>query len=101
MNWLWRWGGKCFGYRDGDDLFTHRGRQAGRFHGDEVYGADGRYLGEFMSGRLITNRSKASWRKAGFTPVLRGSYAKYADYVGYAMYAGHEDFPSPDTFGTP
>ena len=98
MDWLWTWGGKCFGYRDGDDLFTYRGKQAGRFHGDEVYSTDGRYLGELISGRLITNRSKTSWRKAGFGAVLRGSYAKYADYAGYAMYAGHQDFPTPDEF---
>jgi hypothetical protein len=97
MVWLWTWGGTSFGYREGVELWTHDGRHVGRFHGEEIYGSDGRYLGELMSGnRLITNRSKLSWRQPGFgTYGRRGAYARYADYAGYAMYAGHEDFPAP------
>lgn len=53
MQWLWTWGGKSFGYRDGDNLWTQDGRHVGRFHGDEVYGADGSYLGE------IRNKNRA------------------------------------------
>jgi hypothetical protein len=49
MDWFWNWGGECFGYRVDDRLFAYHGVQAGRFDGDEVYGADGRYLGETMS----------------------------------------------------
>jgi hypothetical protein len=99
MDWYWTWGGTSFGYRIDDRLFTYRGKQVGRFDGEEVYGSDGRYLGEVMSdNRLITNRAKASWRRAGFTPVMVGSYARYANYAGYAMYAGHEDFPAPEDF---
>jgi len=22
MNWFWNWGGECFGYREGDSVFT-------------------------------------------------------------------------------
>lgn len=99
MDWLWTWGGECFGYRQGDRLFAYHGRQVGRFHGDEVYGSDGRYLGEVKNGnRLITNTSKRGWSRGGFGTVMGGSYARYANYVGYAMYAGHEDFRSPDEF---
>jgi hypothetical protein len=62
MEWLFTWDGKCFGYREGDNLWTHDGRHIGRFYGEEVYGQDGKYLGEIMSGnRLITNKSKKSW----------------------------------------
>ena len=95
MEWLWTWGGRCFGYRDGDDLWTYDGKHVGRFSGDEVYAPDGQYLGEIISGnRLITNKSKKSWRHGSFTPYARrAGYAKYADYAGYAMYAGYEDFP--------
>lgn len=95
MEWLWTWEGRCFGYRDGDDLWTYDGKHVGRFSGDEVYAPDGQYLGEIISGnRLITNKSKKSWRHGSFTPyVQRAGYAKYADYAGYAMYAGYEDFP--------
>ncbi len=99
MEWMWTWGGESFGYRVDDRLFTYRGIQAGRFDGDEVYGADGRYLGEVMSEkRLITHRSKKNRRHSGFAPARGGSYARYCNYAGYAMYAGYEDFPSPDEF---
>jgi hypothetical protein len=99
MDWFWTWGGECFGYRVDDKLFTYNGLQIGRFDEDEVYGSDGRYLGEVMSkNRLITHRSKGSYRHSGFTPARSGSYARYASYVGYAMFAGYEDFPSPENF---
>jgi hypothetical protein len=49
MNWFWTWGGKCFGYRVDDRLFAYFGLQVGRFDGDEVYAADGCYLGEIMN----------------------------------------------------
>jgi hypothetical protein len=99
MDWFWDWGGECFGYRVDDKLFAYHGVQVGRFDDEEVYGADGRYLGEIMSdNRLITHRGKKGYRHSGFGPVRSGSYARYANYAGYAMYAGYEDFPSPDEF---
>ena len=99
MDWLWTWGGECFGYRRDDRLFTHNGLQAGKFYGDEVYGSDGRYLGEVKNGnRLIAHSAKKGWMKSSFGPVQGGSYARYANYAGHAMYAGYEDFPSPDDF---
>jgi hypothetical protein len=69
MEWLWNWGGECFGYRNGDDLFAYHGKKVGN--------------------RLITARSKKGWRKYSFSPSRRG---------GYARYAGYEDFPSTDNF---
>ena len=58
--WLWTWGGECFGYHEGDELWTYNGRHVGRFdRHEEVYARDGRYLGEVMSNdRLITKTSK-------------------------------------------
>jgi len=38
MDWMWNWGGKCVGDRDGNSLFTYFGREAGRFDGNEIYG---------------------------------------------------------------
>ncbi len=98
MDWLWTWGGTSFGYRDGDDLWTFDGHHVARFDGDEIYGPDGRYLGELMNGdRLITHRSKRSWRRARFRPYGRRiGYVRYVNYVGYVMYAGFEDFPPPE-----
>jgi|ERR1035438_4666443 hypothetical protein len=99
MDWFWTWGGECFGYRRDDRLFTYSGLQVGRFYDDEVYGSDGRYLGEIKNERrLITSSSKKGRVRSGFSPAHGGSYARYANYAGYAMYAGYEDFPAPDGF---
>ena len=100
MQWLWTWGGECFGYRDRDDLWTHDGKHVGRFAGDEVFGRDGRYLGEVKSGnRLITAQGKSLRRRAAFTPYgNRVGYVRYVNYVGSVMYVGYKDFPSPEDF---
>lgn len=95
MQWLWTWGGRCFGYRERDNLWTYNGRHVGKFIGDEVYGQDGRYLGELINrDRLITHKAKKAWRQSGFTRgANRVGYVKFVDYVGYVMYSGYEDFP--------
>lgn len=95
MKWLWTWSGRCFGYQKGKNLWTYAGKHVGRIINDEIYGPDGRYLGEIKkSNRLITKVSKKSYRKSTFSPKAnKAGYAKRADYAGYAMYAGYEDFP--------
>jgi hypothetical protein len=98
MDWLWTWGGECFGYRRDDSLFAHHGTDVGRFHGDEIYGADGLYLGELRSGKLITDTRKENRRKTPFSPQRAGSYVRYVNHVGTVMYVGFVDFPSPETF---
>ncbi len=99
MDWLWTWGGTFFGYKLDDGLFTYNGLQIGRFDGVEIYGRDGRYLGEIESGdRLITNSLKKSWMRSGFVPRIAGSYMPFVNYVGYVMYVGYEDFPDPLDF---
>ena len=100
MQWLWTWGGKCFGYLDGEDLWTYDGKHIGNRKGDEIYGVDGKYIGEVMKkNRLITNLSKKSKKEYSFSPFRRqASYAKYADCAGYAMNAGYEDFSPPESF---
>ena len=42
MDWFWNWGGECFGYREGDSLFTYYGREVGRFDGEGIFGSNGR-----------------------------------------------------------
>ena len=98
MKCLWTWGGKYFGYRDGDNLCTHDGYRIGKFRGDNVYSRDGRYLGEIKSdNRLIINKSKKNVVGSLFTPYAnRVVYVKYVDYVGYVMYLCYEEFPSPE-----
>lgn len=99
VDWFWMWGRECFGYRVDDQLFAHHGVEVGRFDGDEVYGANGCYLGDIKSDkRLITHRGKKKWRRSPFAASRRGSYARYCNYVGYVMYAGYEDFPPPGEF---
>jgi hypothetical protein len=97
--WLWTWGGLCFGYRRGDSLFTYDGMEVGRFDGTEIYGADGRYVGELCNtndgARLITHIYKKSRIKRGFSPMREQAYRKPPDRVEEPLYTGHEDFPTP------
>jgi len=67
MDWFWNWGGECFGYQEGDSLFTYYGREVGGFDGEEIFGSNDRYLGEVISDKhLITSRSKKSWVREEF-----------------------------------
>ena len=97
--WIWSWGGASWGYRRGKALFTPDGHQVGRFRNGEVYGSDGRYLGEIRNrNRLITDLSKKTLTQAPFVPRHSTSYNRYADSTGYAMCVGYENFPSAETF---
>jgi hypothetical protein len=98
MDWLWTWGGICFGYREGDDLWTYDGRHVGRFAGKEVYARTGTYLGELMNdNRLITSRAKTNRMHRSFTPVTnRTACTRCENCTGYPMYSGYEDFPAPE-----
>ncbi len=70
MDRLWTWGGECFGYRDGDDLWTHDGRHVARFVSNEVYGPDGRYIGETMNDNRLIGLPPEKWSSLmyGFAP---------------------------------
>jgi len=100
--WLWTWNGVCFGYRRGDSLFTCGGIEVGRFSRAELYGVDGRYLGEVRStgdgDRLITSSYKKSCTAAAFVPTFdRAPKGKPLDRPGQPLYCGYEDFPLPET----
>ena len=85
------------GYRDGDELWTHDGRQVGRFYEDQIHGPDGRYVGEMNRGRLITKLSKHSLQKERFVPAPnRPPVSRLAGRGGYSSYPGYEDFPVPE-----
>ena len=96
--WLWTWSGKCFGYREGDKLYTLEGLQVGRFVGREVYGSDGYYLGETGGADdakcLVTNMYKKSLTQPGFVPVLTDPKMPRPAQPERPFYTGHEDFPS-------
>lgn len=96
---VWTWGGKYFGYRDGDELWTHDGKHAGHFVLDAVYDRAGRYLGELRNENRLIRRPNSVATSHGFTPCAnRAALAPFADYAGYAMLAGYEDFAGPGTF---
>lgn len=94
MTWLWTWGGRSFGYRHEDNLFTSSGNNIGYFKGEEVYAcSNGRYLGELKNGKLITKQSSQHKHASPKVSVIGASHADKVDHVGYVMYAGYEDFP--------
>jgi sporulation protein YlmC with PRC-barrel domain len=59
----------------------------GRFHGDEIYGSNGRYIGELRGDRLITSKSRTSAVKGSFTRKSGSSYVKHVNHVGNVMIA--------------
>jgi hypothetical protein len=70
-------GGTFFGFREGESLFTHDGVEAGQFAREEIYGADGAYLGEVMNGMLLRSTSKSSSRRSPFIPQRHAGYGSY------------------------
>src|SRR5262245_25229650 len=99
-NWLWSSGGRCVGYRRGDSLFTSEGIEIGQFSGKELYGVDGRYLGELSAAadgsRLVANVYKKSCSRSGFDPGKGPSYKPPADRTSEQLCCGHEDFSIPE-----
>jgi hypothetical protein len=98
MDWFWNWGGECFGYRDGESLFTYFGREAGRFDGEEIYGSNGRYLAEVrrlygretsMNGTEIRqlNTEDAAEYQAVFLAALQSAPAAFAADYGRSQRA--------------
>ena len=96
VDWLWTCRGECFGYRQGDALFTYDGRHVGRFaEGEEVYGRNGHYLGEIKrTNRLITNLSKKNWSRAGFSPLAGSRFTPGNNVSPNDIHSGFEDFPA-------
>lgn len=93
MKWLWTWGGKCYGYQDGNRLFRADGENVGYFVGNEIYSCNsGRYIGELKNSRLITNKSKKSKHRSPVVQQAGITAVTPCDYVGYVMYVGYEDF---------
>jgi hypothetical protein len=98
--WLWSWGGVCFGYRQENSLYTYDGQEVGRFSGAEVYGANGRYIGELNTAgdgsRLITNLYKKTQTRATFVPEIDRPQKRLEARAPEPLFVGHEDFPVPE-----
>ncbi|WP_061151998.1 hypothetical protein [Caballeronia arvi] len=97
MNWLWTWSGNSFGYRVDDQLRTHDGRHVGRFVGEEIYGADGLYLGELASeDRLITRQRKLGRFRLPFRPRMKQvERVQRTARAARLIRPGCQDFPAP------
>lgn len=97
---VWTWGGKYFGYVDGEDLWTYNGQNVGRIYNDRIFGPKGNYLGEIMKGdRLITHQERIARKGPRFTPAGKTvGRAKCVNYESYEMISGYQDFPSPEEF---
>jgi hypothetical protein len=89
------WSGEYYGRREGDHLIHRSGRCTGIFVGDEIYDADGRYLGEVRNGRLIRDDGKASKTGPKAPRIEQGALAGLAGLGGLDMPTGHSDFPQP------
>jgi len=102
IDWLWTWSGVFFGYRYGEWLFTYEGIAVGRFVRDEVYDANGNYLGELRSTgqelRLTSSNYKTSQCMSAFAPKAEKAYEKLANRPPQTVYCGYQDFPSPEGF---
>jgi len=71
--WLWTWDVVFFGYRHGDDLWTH----VGRFHGDEICDPNGGYLGEVRRlARLIGIAGSAGAASRSALPPALGHHCR-------------------------
>jgi len=95
---LWTWDGAYFGYRDGDDLWTHGGVLAGRFHGNEVYAIDGHYLGEVTDDRLLSDVNKSGRRQAPTAPRHGAAVGAHGPLGNRGMPGGFKAFPKPESF---
>jgi hypothetical protein len=95
---IYTWSGRYFGQRVKDWLLTLDGVQAGYFYGDEIFGADGFYLGEVREGRLVTHQGKKSKRWLTFSPQRGKGFEDRRQKRERPMSTGFEDFPSPRTF---
>lgn len=100
LEWLWTCAGTCFGYRKGRSLFTHHGVEVGRFLTKDVYGPEGRYLGEIRrtedGDRLMVSRYKSARSASEFTPGSEQPGDRPTNRKPQSLYCGYDDFPSPD-----
>lgn len=99
-HWLWHWSGRCFGYRQGDQLFAEDGQQLGRFIGERIFDRDGRYIGELRpvaesagGRRLVTRLGDLGLQHDGFVPVRGERKALPADHAPLPMPTGYRRFP--------
>lgn len=95
---LWTWAGAHFGFRDGDDLWTYDGRHVGKFgEDDEIFRANGAYMGSLLEDRLIVEWQKTARQANPFTPLdHRDGHRRLRSRGAFDWIAGFKDFPELD-----
>lgn len=82
MDWLWNWGGECFGYRDGESLFAYFGKEVGRFDAEASLGLTAVVASSQQSEPgfylLYLNRSRSDALRGGFSGLARGQVKRSA-----------------------
>ena len=91
MNY-WAWGGQYIGFREGDYLFSKKGKPIGVFYDEELFDFHGHYIGEIRNDRLIVSKSKKNRRIASYSKPCNRCGRSYSNYVGNVMIMGYEDF---------
>ena len=96
---FWNLRGQRIGFRDDDSLRTPEGLEIARFYEKELYGPDGRYMGEVVEeGRLARKNTScgktrdkflSTHHKTNFDLVI-------SDQPARALPVGFNDFPHPD-----
>lgn len=95
MNHVWTWGGKYFGYIEGDNLWTRDGRHVGRIKGDNIYNSSGKYIGEVKNeNRLVTDQNKKGTDGPTFTPQAKRIGISNSDRRANDAVPNCEDFPA-------
>ena len=101
IRWVWTVSGRSFGFIQDACLYTHDGRNVGRLvgGGEEIYGLDGRYLGEvFNYNALIVVDDRRGWEEdpCSAEPLLKAQI-RWADRAALPMQEGWSDFSHPDS----
>ena len=94
---MYTWEGNVAGKRRGDELWSYSGEHRGRFVDAEVFSADGSYMGELRTSRLLTVIAKKGARSIEpyDPPRPRRGSVPPVGVIGRVLPAGCEDFP-PD-----
>jgi hypothetical protein len=91
---IYRWSGEYFGFIAGDILRSMDARYLGWIEGNDVWRADGWYLGELVEGNYIlrnTHRGQRASRAPRATPASPAPRTHPDNRSGRTARAGWED----------
>ncbi|MBS6642195.1 MAG: hypothetical protein KH366_01275 [Clostridiaceae bacterium] len=94
MNGYWTCSGRYIGVSQNGYLVSYTGHVIGKFYGNEIYNADGTYIGEILKEkRLVKNKNKTIQRRPMFSRGICGTITtKYCDIGSLPLVGNFEDF---------